>query len=98
MKGFSKIVGTTFYPDNDLSKLVEGQELMLIREKDNQYDTNAIAIYAELGDKTHKIGHVKKELAEEMAKEIDSGEIVMAEITNITGGGEYNIGVNYKFW
>lgn len=98
MKGFSKVVGTTFYPENNLSILTEGQELMLIREKDNKYDANAIAIYADFEKKAHQIGYVKKELAEEMAKIIDSGHIIMAEITNITGGGEYNIGVNYKYW
>jgi hypothetical protein len=97
MKGFSKVVGTTFYPDNDLSKIKVGQELILIREKDNKFDSNAIAVYAEL-DKMCKIGHVKKELAVEMAQAIDGGDIIMAEVTDVTGGGEYNVGLNYKFW
>ena len=99
MQGYSKVAGTTFIKDIDLSKLVEGSELVLIREKNNQFDPNAVAIYGTIGVAITKIGYVRKELAESMAKEIDNGEIIVAEITQITGGKDgQNYGVNYKFW
>jgi len=99
MQGFSKVVGTTFRDDVDLSKLKVGDDLILVREKDNQYDPNAVAIYANFDDKAKQIGYVKRELAQDMAKLMDAGEVMVGEITQITGGHDgQNHGVNYKFW
>lgn len=43
----SKVVGTQFYPESKgiLAKLKEGDELVLVREKDNEHDENAVAVY-----------------------------------------------------
>lgn len=86
-KRFSvKVVGLTFhdgYPDS-LHALRErfakgAGEASLIREPDNQYDANAVAVLA-AGD---IIGHVPAYLAEKLAPELDAGHtfrVVTAEV------------------
>ena len=91
----SKVVGTTFrekdkpIPWDELGK---GKYLCLIREKDNQYDPNAIKVLYV----PHFLGYLPKQTAAELAPKIDSGSHFFAEITEITGGvkDKENKGIN----
>jgi hypothetical protein len=63
-----------------LEQMEENQMLELVREPENKYDTNAIALYFN----EHKIGFVPKEKNEILARLMDSETIVlMAEIVKI---------------
>ncbi len=51
-----------------------GHTLQLVREPNNEYDSNAIAIYAEVFGKREKLGYVNKGNATRIAKRMDAGE------------------------
>jgi len=65
------IVGSSFYPgaSNWIARLKPGQELRVVREPDNQYDGNAIAVYIF----QQKLGHLPRGFAAEVAPLIDKG-------------------------
>ena len=60
-----------------------GQQLRLIREPDNRYDQNAIAVY--VGHS--QLGYVSRDLASDLAPIIDDGGSAAAEVLQVTGGG-----------
>ena len=86
---------------------------MLIREPNNVHDHNAIIVVrmvlneergiAEVCD---DLGHISRELAEELSVRIDGGEAFIAKISAITGDLEvdtdgddgYNAGVNLRIY
>jgi hypothetical protein len=92
----SKIVGITF-EDRMLrvKELKQGEQLFLSREKDNDFDQNAVRVNNKAG---LQLGYLKKELASEFARRMDSGNYVYeCFVKEITGGeekGKYNLGVN----
>lgn len=93
----SKVVGVTHANPNRTSrqrilreKAATGVLLTLTREPDNQYNPNTIAVY--IG--TDQIGYLSSELANELAHEIDSGRILYGVVTEVTGGGDLNLGCN----
>ncbi len=90
---YSKVVGVTFGGRQAIAKsLRQGDTLSLVREKQNQYDFNAIAIYA----RGSHIGYVKKELASSLAPQMDKGTVFDCSVEAITGGGELHTGVNIR--
>ena len=101
---YSKVFGVTYNNRQDIIKgLEEGQALELKREKDNQYDQNAIAVYVNNKSNhsnkiTAQIGYIKKELAAELAPRMDKGETFKCKIKKITGKGKKNRGVNIKIY
>lgn len=68
----TKISGVTY---GDRQKYImiceEGDELKLVREPNNQYDANAIAVYNEFNK---QLGYIPSDEAEELAPRIDAGE------------------------
>jgi hypothetical protein len=86
-----KVVGTTFEGREALlpgRKI--GEVLVLLREPQNQYDVNAVAVYSAGG----QIGYVGKTMAHLLAPHIDAGEKWEAVIKNILGGaGLGNLGI-----
>lgn len=66
-------------------------KIHLIRQQDNPYDKNAIGIAADLlpTEETSIIGYVPKEIAGELAKAMDKGITVMADLLRIIGGYSY---------
>jgi single-stranded-DNA-specific exonuclease len=90
--GFNtKIVGVTFEGRQDLiAGLQAGEHLDLIRQPDNPYDANAVAVHY---GRLH-LGFVRKEIAARIAPNIDAGERYRAEVRHITGGGTRSVGVN----
>lgn len=73
-----------------LPKLRAGDTLAFVREYDNPYDDNAVAVYCG----SSGIGYINRTLAEDIACEIDAGVRVTGSITDITGGGNVSYGCN----
>ena len=59
-------------------RLVPGDLLSLVREPDNEYDSNAIAV-CRLGHSA-PLGYVNKGLAKRLAKRLDAGEVFEARV------------------
>lgn len=88
---YSKIVGVTFGDAQSYIKYLQpGQILRVVREPNNPYDNNAIAIY----DWMRPLGHLSRQIAASIAPEIDAGAIYKVTVSEVTGGGEYSYGVN----
>lgn len=89
---YTKVVGVTYNNRQYIIKnhLQINQKLDLIREVNNKYDKNAVAVYAG----KEQIGYIKKELAKDLASLIDSGKKLECRVKKITGGGSYSYGVN----
>lgn len=85
----TKAMGVTFTNEDGtkrqdiLAGLKPGDELKLVREKDNPFDGHAIAIFSS-GD--HQLGYLKKDLAKDLAPNMDKGVKIKATVKEITGG------------
>lgn len=89
---YSKLVGVTFDNRQDvISTLEVGEELVVHREPDNPFDCNAIRILTQDG---RDVGHIRKEIAADIAPLIDAGTNYRCIVTAVTGGGDYSYGVN----
>ena len=79
----SKINGSTFVDPKQtaLKSLSVNQVLKLVREHDNQYDKNAVAIY---NDET-KLGYIPTGTAQKIAKDVEAGNVICT-VAEITGG------------
>lgn len=90
---FTKIAGVTYYNRQEYIKsCYKGQQLDLIRDKFNEYDKNAIAVYA--GD--NQIGFIAKYLAEKLALQMDTGTMFSCYVEDVTGKDAKFRGVNVK--
>ena len=78
---YSKVAGTTFY-NVDWDAIGKGDFLEAVREPSNPYDSNAIKLL----HNGKQIGHIKKELAAELAPMMDNKLAgVLVEVQEITG-------------
>ena len=92
---FSKAVGVTFDDRQEtIASLAGNARLKLRREPDNPYDANAIAIDALVGKGWKPVGYIAKDKNEHLAKEMDNGTKCGVELTEVTGGGDKNYGLN----
>ncbi|MCY3814795.1 MAG: HIRAN domain-containing protein [Gammaproteobacteria bacterium] len=75
--------------------VVDGQPLVLKRDPDNVYDSNAISVRTRHGE---LLGHVSAKLAADLAIFMDNGGDVTAVVTETTGGtrDKPTLGVNIK--
>lgn len=93
----SKVAGVTKdNPDGrnrqDILKTCKAREkLTFVREPNNTYSKNAVAIYRG----ADMLGYANEDFAATIAPMIDSGAIVTGNISSITGGGKYPLGCNY---
>lgn len=88
----TKVVGVTFTnAQNIIPKLKPDMGLKLVRQHDNPYDSNAIAVFFA----NHHLGYLPKAVSQKLAPLIDSGSCWKVTVANITGGhdGEY-YGIN----
>ena len=90
----TKLVGVT-YENHDgesiqdiLPFLNKGESLAFVREYDNPYDKNAIAVYC---GSSH-IGYLDRSTAERIAEYMDTGVRVTGMVTEVTGGGNVSFG------
>jgi len=90
----TKVVGVTFTnAQNIIPKLKPDMGLKLVRQHDNPYDSNAIAVFFA----NHHLGYLPKAVSQKLAPLIDSGSCRKVTVANITGG--YNntfYGLNIK--
>ena len=92
---FTKIVGVT-YNNSQLyiPNLNKGEYITSVREYDNRYDKNAIALYDSHG---HILGHFSREVASSLAEIIDKKrEKLIVRVEDVTGGNGYTYGLNVK--
>ena len=92
---YTKIVGVTIGSRQEhIKKILEGSKLRLCREKYNKYDRNAIAVYSGI----NHIGYLSKKVASSLATNMDKygSDYYCCIVEKITGGNEYNLGVNVK--
>jgi single-stranded-DNA-specific exonuclease len=91
----TKLVGVSFEGRQDtIAGLQVGTDLTLRRQPDNEFDSNALAIYYG----ALQLGFVRKEIAKHLAPLIDAGARYRARIESLTGGGDRNRGVNISMW
>jgi single-stranded-DNA-specific exonuclease len=101
---FSKVAGVTFEGRQDVLEDIldeideaplpteKGWPLKVKREPNNPFDSNAIALHWLDG---RSIGHVKREIAQGLAMDIDRGVLVKIYLTEITGNSfDQNLGAN----
>lgn len=90
---FTKIVGVNQNNRQEFVRLLsEGDKLIAVREPDNKFDKNAIAIF----DGIKRIGYFSKEIAQNLAPKMDAGFIVSVCVKAITGLNQPIRGVNIK--
>lgn len=88
---YSKLTGVTYgNRQYYISSLVSGQILEIRRDRANQFDSNAIAVFAN----NHQIGFLSKELAAKLSPKLDSGDKITVKVSQITGGNNQYKGVN----
>jgi hypothetical protein len=75
-KRLVSIVGSSFYPGagNYISRMMPGTRLQVVREPENPYDANAIAVHLQ----NQKLGHFPRGFAAEVAPLMDAGCKVFA--------------------
>jgi len=89
---YTKVVGVSFERRQEkIVGLEAGEALELVREAENEHDSNAIAVrYGPI-----QLGYLRKEIAKRLAPNFDAGERYTATVGSITGGGpEKHVGVN----
>ncbi|MCL2437835.1 MAG: single-stranded-DNA-specific exonuclease RecJ [Coriobacteriia bacterium] len=87
----TKLVGVTFEGRQELiEKLTLDDKLELLRDTNNDFDQNAIAIVASRlrGIKGGQLGFLNRDLARELAPVIDDGTDYHVRVADITGGSE----------
>ncbi|MCL2024959.1 MAG: single-stranded-DNA-specific exonuclease RecJ [Coriobacteriia bacterium] len=87
---FTKLAGVTFEGRQEiLAQLREDDEIELVRDVNNAYDPNAIAVVAPRLSAyfdSAQLGFLNRDLAVVLAPAIDEGTVYLAEIASITGG------------
>jgi len=90
--------------DNDITGIEEindktwefNRMASLVREADNEFDPNAIAVFVRTVTGNRQLGYIPKDVAAKLAPLMDEGADLRAVITLMTGGGEKNIGANLR--
>ncbi len=82
----TKVVGVTFEGRQAIvSTLQAGQELVVSRDADNPYDSNAIALSTLTGA---QVGFLRRQISAVLAPNLDEGIRYLAHVSAVTGGGE----------
>jgi hypothetical protein len=85
----TNVVGVTFvpgYPAN-LMSLSTNDDLSLVRDPDNEHDSNAIVVHAwPVGP----IGHIGRGIAERLAPELDAGVEWTVELVEVAINAEHS--------
>lgn len=97
----TKIAGTTFDGRqgiiSDLKNrgmLNYGQSLLLQREYNNKYDSNAVQVLH--SQSRQVLGYIPKDTVSRIAEKMDKGASFIAYVETVTGGNGYNLGINIK--
>jgi hypothetical protein len=79
---YSSLAGESHY-QGALRNCEEGERLWLHREPDNPYDPNAISAW---NQSKQLIGYIKRDIAADLAEQMDRGQWIEVTIANLTGG------------
>ncbi len=91
---YTKVSGVTYGErQRYIATLRAGEQLSMRRERQNQFDQNAIALY---DSREHHLGYVPKEIASNLAPIMDAGERLDAVVMSVSGGNGYSYGLNIK--
>ena len=83
----SYVAGTTHLKDRTVLETIKvGDNLTLLREDDNKYDSNAILV---LNEEKKKLGYVPEKDNIVFARLMDAGKFLKAKITDIKQKGNY---------
>ena len=94
---YSKIAGVTF--DNrqelieelyDSGQLNVGQQLILVRDRYNRYDNNAVAV---MHPSNRQLGFLSKDVASNVAPKMDRGTRYVVEVSGVTGVDNYGVNI-----
>ena len=90
---YTKVVGVTFEGRQRYVRQTRtGERLRLVRDRNNAYDCNAIKVINASGN---VIGFMSREIASQLAPQMDRGIIFTATVSDITGTNPGdNMGVN----
>ena len=81
----TKLAGVSFEGRQDVvARLAPGTVLRIVRQPENPFDSNAIALLDPTGD---QVGFFNRRLAAALAPEIDGGTGFEVTVTELTGGG-----------
>jgi single-stranded-DNA-specific exonuclease len=82
----TKLAGVSFEGRQDVvTRLEPGTVLRLVRQPDNEYDTNAVAVMAPTGE---QVGFLNRRLAAVLAPALDAGAEWEVSVTDVTGTEE----------
>jgi single-stranded-DNA-specific exonuclease len=89
----TKLAGVSFEGRQEVvARLAPGVPLRLARQPENEFDTNACALFDPFGD---QVGFLNRRLAAVLAPVLDAGVEYDVEVTDVTGGEEgASLGVN----
>lgn len=78
------VKGIQYYNGPDLIRrgiLKAGEPARLVRERDNPYDSYAVAVYA--GQNSAKIGHISRDHSQSVSESLDAGEVESASVQSV---------------
>ena len=90
---------TLHYGQKYLRKVMSGEitfnekEIKFVREPDNPYDANAVAIWWKSGNEAQKLGYVDRNQAEIIARCMDHRGLVFISSHRIYGSADTNYGL-----
>lgn len=91
---FIKLTGVTFENRQDLlPNLCVDSDVMLVRDRFNEYDKYAIRVVTEHMKQYVQIGWIPKDLAKILAPELDAGIIWKGKISKLIGMEYKNKGI-----
>ena len=89
---FTKIVGVSFEGrQNTVATLEPEEELSLVRDRENPYDSQAIQVVRSSGE---QVGFIRKQIAGVLAPLMDSGVVYKARVMQVTGDAKTSRGAN----
>ncbi|HTV63185.1 MAG TPA: HIRAN domain-containing protein, partial [Verrucomicrobiae bacterium] len=86
VQGVESLVVGIKYHRGHLDDIVQGDNVQLVREPDNHYDTNAVRVNLQSGE---TLGYLSKEFAAAMAAQMDTGGCPQAKVSRILQGKVY---------
>lgn len=91
---YTKVSGVTYGErQRYIATLRAGEQLSMRRERQNQFDQNAIALY---DSRDHHLGFIPKDMASNLAPMMDAGERLDAFVMSVSGGNGFSYGLNIK--
>jgi hypothetical protein len=83
----ARLAGVTFEGRQKLlAKMNRNTPVRLERDRRNEYDFYAVQVMAKLKNKWHHVGFIPRTMSKLIAKGLDKGNLLSAEVHRVTGG------------